>query len=147
MKSIGAPDWTDRIYQEHGRYKNVRYMDAWGAVPVLPAWKTIINYNGVGCFGYLWGISDDPYMYTHVTLDDVVIYYMHAANLQYLGLWGYQSAWGKMGVTKWDAVNDYYAFFYDERWDLYFKKNFTVKLAYDLGHAGNGAVNVWYKTL
>jgi len=143
----GSPDHTDRVHQEHCRYDNVRLISAWAAVPTLPVWREVINVDAPGMFGYLWCHSDNPYMYCRVTLDGVHIFMMHPWNVRVIGGYGYSNHWNKMGVGRWDEIDDDYNFIYDEEWAMVFNKNITVELAYELGQAGNGSCLIWYKLL
>jgi|GEM_PF-3378599 len=143
----GSPDFTDRIYQEHCRYDNVIDLLPLAVMPVWPAWQNVVTYNGAGSFGYLWLTSSDPCLYCRVTLDGVVIFLMHAANLVDLGLWSTQSCWPKMGVSRYDAIDDKYRLFYDEQWAMVFNTSLVIDVSYEIAHAGNGGGMVWYKVL
>lgn len=143
----GSPDHTGRIFQEHCRYDNVRTVQGLAVMPVWPVFQNVVTYDGAGCFGYMWLTSTDPFLYCRVTLDGVVIFYMHAANLVDLGLWSTQACWPKMGVTRYDAINNRYRMFYDEQWSMIFNTSLRIDLAYEIAHAGNGGGMFYYKVL
>lgn len=143
----GAPDWVQLADPSFQRYRSYSYTRPWGVVADFPDWSTVLDKDMTGAFGYLWATANDPFMVIRVTIDDVAIFNFTAGNLKAIGLWGVSNPWDKMGVVRWDEVDDRYIIFYDEKWGMYIQDNLKIELQYTIPGAGSGSCRVYWKEL
>ena len=141
----GSPDFTDRVESHYMHYTDIVDYSGLIDMPTAGEWYTIVDKDMEGLFGRIRVASDNPLLYLQVKIDDAYVFNMHAANLLTIGCYGINSGFDKYGVTRYDAINDRYDFFYDEHFGLWVKSHLTVQLTYELGQSGKGAWHLFYK--
>jgi len=141
----GSPDHTDRTELQYMHYTDRVVYSPMILMTVWPAWTNIINEDIEGVFGRIRIGSDDPFLYLRITIDGVIVFDMHAANIYTIDNYGVNAGFNKVVCTRYDAISDHYDFVYDEEWGLWIKENITVELTYEVAHAGDGSYHLFYK--
>ncbi len=141
----GSRDWTQLVESGFAHYLDKKVEPVYAAVGTYPTPTEIVNVDIKGVFGYFWLYGNDPHIRPRLVIDGTVVFFQSCYLLRSVGLAGMRNAWQKFSVTRYDAVNNIYAMYYDEAWGLAIHSNLTIDLGYTGGFSGNGYINIHYK--
>lgn len=143
----GAPDWTQLVESSFAHYIDKKVDFNYVAVGTYPAPTEVVNVDIKGVFGYFWLYGNGAHIRPRLVIDGTVVFYQSCYLLRSVGLAGNRNAWQKFSVTRYDAINNIFAMYYDENWGLAIHSNLTIDLGYTAGFAGNAYMNIHYKEI